>query len=166
MLGDAEALIARRAELEAAAGAADLRLPTRLEAAFEGDAGFAAAKAEADAEAATIEALVAAAAARPVALGPLEQIGLFATSPEETLAAGRAAFASGDLESAATAASAAYLTWTAAGDTGRNRILAGAGVAILVVLAILVSVSYARGWRAARREGPLGSVSPDPPTAG
>jgi hypothetical protein len=157
MLGDAEELLARRADLEVTAAAADLRLPTRLETAFEGDAGFAAATAEADAEAATIEALVAAAAARPGAIGPLEQIGLFATSPEETLAAGRAAFSSGDLESAATAASTAYVTWAAAGETGRNRILAATGVAILVVLAILVSVSYGRGWRADRREGPLGS---------
>jgi hypothetical protein len=166
MLGDAEALIARRAELEEAAAAAGLRLPTRLEAAFEGDAGFAAATAEADAEAATIDALAAAAAARLTAPGPLEQIGLFATAPEETLAAGKVAFSSGELESAATAASAAYRTWTAAGETGRNRILAGTGVAILVVLAILVSVSYARGWRAARREGPFGSASPNPPAAG
>jgi hypothetical protein len=38
-------------------------------------------------------------------------------------------------------------------------------VAILLVLGMLVAVSYARGLRAARREGPLGSASTDPPAA-
>jgi hypothetical protein len=156
MLGDAEVLLGRRADLERAAADAGLRLPTRLEAAFEGDIGFAAAAAEADAEEATIEALVAAEAARPAAPDQLARIGLFGTAPEETLAAGRAAFSSGDLEAAASAASSAYVTWAAAAETGRNRILVGTGVAILVVLAILATLSYARGRRVARREGPGG----------
>jgi hypothetical protein len=82
------------------------------------------------------------------------------------LAAGRAAFSSGDLEAAASAATSAYGTWVTAEETGRHRILVGTGVAILLLLAILVSVSYARGWRAARREGPLASPSIDPPAAG
>ncbi|MEX2011846.1 MAG: hypothetical protein WEF51_06405, partial [Chloroflexota bacterium] len=60
MLVDAEELLVRRAELEGAAADAGLRLPTRLEAAFEGAAGFAAAKAEAEAEKAMIAALLAA----------------------------------------------------------------------------------------------------------
>jgi len=166
MLVDAEDLLGRRVELEGAAADAGLRLPTRLEAAFEGDAGFAAAKAEADAEEATIEALLAAAAARPAAPDTLERIGLLGTSPDETLAAGRAAFSRGDLESAASAASSVYVTWSAAAGAGRSRILAATGVAILVLLGILVTVSYARGWRAARREGPVGSASTDPPAAG
>jgi hypothetical protein len=166
MLGDAEALLGRRAELERAAADAGLRLPTRLEAAFEGDAGFAAATAEADAERATIDALLAAAAARPAAPDTLARIGLFGTLPDETLAAGRAAFASGDLESAASAASSAYVTWAGAAETGRNRILAGVGAAILVLLGIFVTVSYARGSRAARREGSVGPASIDPPAAG
>jgi hypothetical protein len=59
-----------------------------------------------------------------------------------------------------------YVTWSAAAGAGRSRILAGTGVAILVLLGILVTVSYARSWRAARREGPLGSASTDPPAAG
>jgi len=166
MLVDAEALLARRAELEQAAADAGLRLPTRLEAAFEGDAGFAAAKAEAEAEKATIEALLAAAEARLAAPDMLEQIGLLGSSPDETLAAGRAAFSSGDLESSASAASSVYVTWSGAAAAGRSRILAATGVAILVLLGILVTVSYARGWRATRREGPLGSASTDPPAAG
>jgi hypothetical protein len=166
MLVDAEELLGRRAELELAAAAAGLRLPTRLEAVFEGDAGFAAAKAEADAEKATIEALLAASAARPAAPDTLERIGLLGSAPEDALAAGRAAFSSGDLESAASAASSVYVTWSAAAGAGRSRILAGTGVAILVLLGILVTVSYARSWRAARREGPLGSASTDPPAAG
>ena len=166
MLVDAEDLLGRRVELEQAAADAGLRLPTRLEAAFEGDAGFAAAKAEADAEEATIEALLAAAAARPAAPDTLERIGLLGTSADDALAAGRAAFSRGDLESAASAASSVYVTWAAAAGAGRSRILAATGVAILVLLGILVTVSYARGWRAARREGPLGSASTDPPATG
>jgi hypothetical protein len=59
-----------------------------------------------------------------------------------------------------------YVTWSGAAAAGRSRILAATGVAILVLLGILVTVSYARGWRATRREGPLGSASTDPPAAG
>lgn len=165
MLSDAEEILGRRADLERAAADAGLRIPTRLEAAFEGDAGFATARAEADAEKATIDALVAAAAARPAAPDTLEQIGLLGSSPEETLAAGRAAFSSGDLPVAAAAASSVYTTWAAAAHAGRTRILAGAGALILVVLGLLGAVSYARGWRSARREGPLTSASTDPPAA-
>lgn len=163
MLADAEELLGRRADLERSAADAGLRLPTRLEAAFEGDAGFAIAKAEADAEQATIKALLAAAAARPASPDALERIGLLGSSPEETLADGRAAFSSGDLQAAAAAASSAYTTWAAAAQAGQARILAGAGGAILIALGILVAVPYARGWRAARREGPLGPASTDPP---
>jgi hypothetical protein len=166
MLGDAEELLGRRTELERAAADAGVRLPTRLEAVFEGDAGFAAAKAEADAERATIGALVAASAARPTAPDTLARIGLLGTAPEGTLAAGREAFSSGDLESAASAATSAYLAWATAAETGRNRILVGTGVAILLLLAILVSVSYARARRAGRREGQRGSASTDRPAAG
>jgi hypothetical protein len=166
MLVDAEALLGRRAELEGAAAEAGLRLPTRLEAAFEGDAGFAAARAEAEAEKATLDALLAAAAARPAAPDTLEQIGLLGSSPDETLAAGRQAFSSGDLESAASAASSVYVAWSGAAAAGRSRILAATGVAILVLLGVLVTVSYARGWRAARRQGALGSASTDPPALG
>lgn len=115
---------------------------------------------------ATIEALTTAAAARPAALDTLSSIGLLGTAPDETLAAGRAAFSSGDLQAAASAATSAYGAWATAEETGRYRILVGTGVAILLLLAILVLVSYARGWRAARRDGPLGTASTDPPAAG
>jgi hypothetical protein len=58
------------------------------------------------------------------------------------------------------------VTWSAAGGEGRTRILAATGVAILVLLGILVTVSYARGARASRGDTALGSPSADPPAAG
>src|SRR5439155_13604628 len=56
-LAAAEAVLAQRAELEAAANVQALALPQTLESAFSADAGLPAAAAEALAEAATLESV-------------------------------------------------------------------------------------------------------------
>ncbi len=145
LLAAAETMLDRRQELEAAAASAGLSLPTRLELAFESDAGFTAASAEADAEAAAISLIVDAGAARPAAPDVVQQVGLLGSAPDAVLAAARGAFAQGELSTSAELAVSARETWLVAADVGRNRILTGIGLAILAGLAILVLGSIALG---------------------
>ncbi|HEY7591414.1 MAG TPA: hypothetical protein VH723_10500 [Candidatus Limnocylindrales bacterium] len=165
LMDEADAILARREELRAAAGAAGLRLPARLETVFESDAGFAAATAEADAEAATIDAIAAAEAARPRSTDPLQQVGLFGADPAADLAAAREAFAVGDLAAAADGASDAYVAWSGAGDTGRGRLLASIGAAILALLALVVGWPRARAWLDERRDRSTDAAAEPPAPA-
>jgi hypothetical protein len=152
LLAEARDMLARRTELETAAAANDLTLPPRLQTVFESDAGFAAGHAEADAEQTTIDLVAAASGARVGNPDPLQTIGLVGEQPEAGLAAARSAFAAGDLERAAREAVAAQATWEGSSEVGRNRLLVGLGIALLVLLAIGVIVSALLGWRRARRE--------------
>ena len=154
LLAEARGILARRGELEAAAASNGLRLPPRLETAFEGDGGFAAAAAEADAQAAAIEIVGQAAAARPAAPDVVQQLGLWGETAEVNLENARNAFASGDLEGVAREAVEARATWQGAGEVGRNRILVGLGIAILVVLALAFVASQ---WRNRRRRNRAGT---------
>jgi hypothetical protein len=152
LIAAAETMLDRRQELEAAASSAGLSLPTRLELAFESDAGFTAANAEADAEAAAIGLIVDAGATRPAAPDVVQQIGLLGSTPDVTLADARSAFARGELSTSAELAVSARETWTLAAEVGRNRILTGIGLAILAGLAILLMGSVALSRvRTARR---------------
>ncbi len=164
LLAATRQFLGRRAELEAAASAAGLTLPVRLETAFESGDGIATANAEANAENATIEALVAAGAARPKGLGPVEQIGLIGETPDAELIAARTAFEAGDLALAADGATNARAAWQGAGELGRNRVLAAIGLLLLVLLALAAAVSI---WRARRTERAARSrtVAGDPPAA-
>jgi hypothetical protein len=166
LLADAQALLDRRVLLEEQAAAARLTLPTRLELAFESDAGFEIANSEADAEAAAMDLLADAAAARPTSPDLLQQIGLYQATPDADLAAARSAFARGDLEDAARGAVTAEQAWLVATDLGRSRLLTGIGVAILAVLGILLLVSFVLGRRAARRQRRLAVVTRELPPAG
>ncbi len=157
LLADAAELLDRRAALESAAAAADLRLPSRLETAFESDAGFEAANAEADAEEAAIGVVAAAQAARPADPDFLQQLGLVAESPDAQLATARDAFAAGDLSQAAAEALRATSTWEGAAEIGRNRLLAAIGLGLLALLGILLVVSR---WRDRRTGGAAPEVVP------
>ena len=147
LMAGARAVLDRRVELDNAATAAGLTLPNRLEAAFESTDGVAAANDEADAELSTIQAIVAAANARPAATGPMEQLGLVGASPDEQLAAARVAFTTGDLSAAARGAASARAAWTGAADAGLNRALATAATILLILLGLVMLVSSRRSTR-------------------
>jgi hypothetical protein len=166
LLEGAQAVLDRRVFLEEQARAAGLQLSPRLELAFESDAGFDVALSEADAQAQVMEMLEAAEAARPPDPAPLEQLGLAWETPDADLAAARAAFSSGDLSSAAHAAAGAEQAWLVAADLGRSRLATGIGIAILAVLAILVTASLLLDRRAARRRDRIAIGTADAPTAG
>lgn len=152
LMAGARAVLARRTDVQSAAAAAGLALPNRLETAFESSDGVAAANDEADAELSTIQAIVAAANARPATTGPLEQLGLVGAAPGAQLVAARAAFTQGDLSAAARGAASARAAWAGASDAGLNRALAAAATLLLILLA-LVGVASSR--RVARRRSSL-----------
>jgi hypothetical protein len=160
LLAAARRVLAARAELETGARNAGLVLPTTLRAAFEGDAGFAAALAEADAEKAAIVAYATASARRIAEPGPLETIGLIGSEPDAALAAAAEAFAAGDLSASVGHADEAEAIWLGAAEVGRNRVVTGLGIAILVGLAIAFVVSALRRRRAGRGR-PDATTTPD-----
>jgi hypothetical protein len=135
-LAGAEAVLDQRRQLEAAAVAAGLSLPTTLETVFEGDRGIPAAAAEASAELGTIQAIQEAAATQPHGTGTptlLVEIGLLGADPAARIADADAAFAAGHLDTAIDAASQATAAWTSAESTGRARIVS-AGLLMLALL--------------------------------
>ena len=86
LLTAADRALDDRDEVYAKASAADLVVPRALEAAFEGDRGFAAASAEAEAELAAIRAYAQAMAVREEDPGIVEQVGLWGLEPEADIA--------------------------------------------------------------------------------
>jgi hypothetical protein len=148
-LAETDAVLAQRLALEAAAAEANLTLPGRVREAFEG-AGPAAAAAEATAEQAVVDAIVAASDARPRQVGVAEdllvQAGLIGTRPDELLAASKDALSTGDLEAAFTSAEAARGVWESAADVGRSRIVSAA----LLALALILFIGLVRQARSGR----------------
>jgi hypothetical protein len=136
LLGDARALLKRRAGLRQAAADNGLTLPAQLEAAFEADTGFAAANAEADAEAAVIDAIRIASTYRLDGSKPLVQLGLIGATPDAILASARSAFAAGDLTRAVQEADHAQDVWLGSEEVGRNRLLAGIGVLLIGLMGL------------------------------
>ena len=160
LLDDADAILARRDELETAATEVGLTTPDTLQVAFEGDDGFADATLEADSQAETIERYADALAFRPVDPDPLVQLGLWQADPEADLAAARTAFAAGDLETAATSAGHALATWLSAEQVGQGRALTiGLAVLVVLVLLLLVIVVVTRHRRGRRRAAALARSS-------
>jgi hypothetical protein len=148
----AEAVLAQRGQLQAAATQAGVTLPTTLETVFHGDGGITAAAAEASAELSTIEAIQQAAATEPAATtgspALLVSVGLLGSNPTAKVADARSAFAAGDLKQAIADAADAAATWTTAANLGRTRIVSAG----LLVLAGLV---FARMlWLRRRRPAP------------
>jgi len=152
LLGDARGVLKRRSELQQLAKANGLTLPPQLEAAFESDAGFAAANAEADAEATVLEAIKTATASRTDTTQPLVQLGLIGATPDAILASARSAFAAGDLTRAVQEADNARRVWLGAEEIGRNRLLAGVGVALIALMGLGLFVGRLRDRR---RQAPL-----------
>ena len=163
LLTAADRALDARDEVMAKASAAKLEVPRALQAAFEGDRGFAAASAEADAELATIRAYAQAAAVRPTELGMVEQIGLWGKAPDADLAHAAAAFSSGDLRGSVDASAAAYSAWDGAREAGRNRVMTILAAAIAAFVAVALVVNGVRGMAARRASkrtragGPAGS---------
>jgi hypothetical protein len=150
MLVEARKVLQRRQQLAEAAAGAGLTLPPQLEQAFEATGDFAAANAEADAEAAAIQTLVIAAGSRPTDSSLLVQLGLIGAAPEATLEAARNAFAAGDLRLVVQDASAAQGTWLGAEEIGRNRVLAGIGIAVIALMGLALLIARLIGARRAR----------------
>jgi hypothetical protein len=162
LLADADAVLAQRAALEAAAAAAGATLPDSLRLAFEGDVGLVAAAAEATAEQATVDAIAAAQAARPTATGIGDRLvtgaGMLLADPERALADAHAALAAGDLQAAYESAQAANDVWSGAAEVGRNRLIS---VAVLV-LAFLLLLGLLR-QRMRGRSGRSAATTPAEP---
>jgi hypothetical protein len=151
LLADADGVLRQRDALTGAARAAGLTLSPALRTTFEGSSGFEAAAARAEAELATVEAVVAARESRIGEPGPVEALGLLGTEPDATLAEAGAAFAEGDLVAAVTAAATARDIWLTAGDVGMKRLLTIVGLTAVTLLVLLLAFSAWRGWLARRR---------------
>jgi hypothetical protein len=160
LLAAADHALDGRDEVSAKASAAKLMAPRTLEAAFEGDRGFAAASVEADAELAAIRAYSEAAAIRQADPGLVEQVGLWGTTPDADLTAAAAAFATGDLQGSVDKSASAFHAWDGARELGRNRIMTmlAALIAAIVAVAFVVNgirgVASRRAARANRTRGP------------
>ena len=156
----AEAVLAQRVQLQAAATEARLTLPATLQGLFEGNGGVPVAAAEASAEQSTIAAIQAAAATEPAATAGAPSLfvslGLLGSDPGAKLADARKAFAAGQLNQAISGASDAAATWTSAASIGRTRIVS-AGLLVLAGL-LLARILWVRRRRTA--------VSPAPDPAG
>jgi hypothetical protein len=150
LLAAADHTLDDRDQVFAKASAADLVVPRALEAAFEGDRGFAAASAEAEAELAAIRAYAQAMATREVDPGIVEQIGLWGVEPDADIARAAAAFSSGELRDSVEASSAAFSAWDGAREAGRNRVMSILAAAIAAFVAVAFVVNGIRGMAGRR----------------
>lgn len=152
----AEAVLVQRAQLETAATAAGVTLPTTLQGLFEGNGGVPVAAAEATAEQSTIEAIQQAAATEPTAGAGAPalfvSVGLLGSDPGAKLADAREAFAAGELKQAISEASDAAATWTSAASIGRTRIVS-LGLLVLASL-LLARILWVRRRRTAVAPAP------------
>lgn len=133
-----------------AAADAKLSVPRALKAAFESEAGFAAAATEADAELMTIDAYTRARDARPADPGIVEEVGLWWTTPELDLARAVDAFQGGDLRGSVEASAAAHLAWESAPEVGRSRIMTSLAAALVAIVMVAFFVGWVRGLRTRR----------------
>ena len=147
LLDAADRTLDAREAVVAAAAAAGLSVPRALEAAFEGEAGFAVAAAEADAELLTIDAYVRARDARPADPGIVEQAGLWWTTPELDLTRAAEAFAIGDLRDSVEGSAAARFAWESATDLGRSRLTTILAATLVALVMVGFLVSWVRGLR-------------------
>jgi hypothetical protein len=147
MLTDAQTVLGQRTTIEKRAMAAGLTPPPTLRSAFEGPGGTAAASQEAAAELQAIATYQAAAAAQPGDPDLLQALGSVGADPAGDLVRAKTLFASGDLVAATAAASAAGSTWVSATDIGRGRAVSLALLALAVVFAVVLGLSWIRGRR-------------------
>ena len=135
-----------RDAIEAAAAELDLAPPDVLRAAFEGDAGLAAADEEAASEMATLELLARGGTRLADEPGLVESIGMMGSDPAADLERARAAFEAGDLAQADQSATQAISSRDGAADAGRGRVLA-AGATVLVLDGAALAYGFARRRR-------------------
>jgi hypothetical protein len=147
LLSDAEAALAGRDAVIAAAKAAGLTAPATLRLAFEDDDGFADSTAETAAELDVIGRYVAAEALRPTEMTPFLTLGLWGQTPDVQLEESRSAFAMGDLQASASASADVARTWSNAESLGQSRIVSIG----LIVLAVLVGLGVIIGALRRRR---------------
>jgi hypothetical protein len=148
LLAAADRALDDRDAVASAASAAGLEVPHALEAEFEGNRGFAAAAAEADAQLTTIASLEAARGAKPAAPGLVQEVGLWWATPDVDVERAVTAFESGDLDASVEASASAYAAWAGAGDLGRNRIASILGALVAAVIGVWLVLSMLRGlWR-------------------
>lgn len=152
LIDAAEASLAARSEVEAAARRAGVIAPDTLRTAFEDDDGFDDALAEAEAELDAITLYARAAAAEPAEMTPFVRLGLWGETPEVHLATARAALARGDLDVAIAAAGDAELLWTTASSIGQGRAVSLGLLVLAALLAIALMIgAWRRGHRRRRR---------------
>ena len=157
LLTNASTVLDQRTAIASVAAASGLSLPPTLRTAFESTDGFASATLEATAELEAIRRYDAAGAARPVAPDPMQQAGLWNTTPEDDLDRARALFASGDLTGSAAAASAAAGTWSDAEDIGRGRFVSLGLLVLAFLLGLTLITVSVRGRRRRARSATLGA---------
>jgi hypothetical protein len=153
-LDAASGILDQRTNLVAAANAADVTLPDKLRAAFEGTDGLPTAAAEASAELSAVEMIAAASSAQTASNGVLDElqrgIGLVGRDPGLALGAARLALQTGNTADATAAARAARDAWQGAADAGRGRIVS----AILLAVAIAIFIGLVRRGRRRRAAQP------------
>lgn len=151
MLSDAEAILGRRTDIESKALASGLTLPSTLQRAFEGTGGLAAAGSEADAELQAIAAYDAAATAEPsTGRDLLQTLGSIGTDPAGDLTRAKTLFANGDLAGSTAASANAASAWVSAENIGRGRVVSLILLAVALVFAGILLVSWYRGRRRRR----------------
>ena len=151
LLDGADAVLASRTEVTAAAAGAGLVAPPGLRAAFEDDDGFDDARAEAAAELHTIDRYTAAVAARPAEVTPLVALGLWGETPETQVSAARDAFGRGELEASAAAADSATRLWTTAEAVGQGRAFSIGTIIVAVLMLAALAITTLRRRRRRRR---------------
>jgi hypothetical protein len=144
----ANAILADRQSLAAAAKTTDVKLPDALRVAFEGPDGLTAAAAEAAVERSAMDMIAAAERARPVNVSFVDGLviwfGLLFQDPGAQLADARLAFEAGNTSGAYEAASSARDAWRYAADAGPWRIV----TIVLLALSLALFAWLARARRA------------------
>ncbi len=77
---------------------------------------------------------------------------MWGSTPETDLAAAKAAFMAGDLESSVASSDAARSVWTSAEDVGRGRLVSVTALALALVVALVLFVVTIRSRRRRTRE--------------
>lgn len=157
ILADARTVIAQRGAVEAAAEAAGLDLPGGIREPFE-RGQLVEASGVAATQFSAIRVLAGAGAFRPLDPDPLTVVGLLGEDPDADLAAGHAAFAAGDVDTALALALEAQDAWVGAWEEGRRRSIFA--VALVAAAALLVATLASRARRATAT-----ASTPDDPSA-
>jgi hypothetical protein len=169
LLDEAAAVLEQRDAIDTAAADAGLTPPDSLRTAFEGDDGFADARAEIEEQLAVLDRYTDAVASRPANPDVFTQLGLWDATPEDDLAEAATAYTSGDLEASSAAADDARLTWIQADGVGRTRAVMIAVVVVGILLLLIVSIVAVVRIRRARRRHAIqpslaGAAAPPPTT--